>query len=112
MQSLQAAAPLARRETDPGTRAVLRILRTDSLDASDSRLVGLLDAEEAVRARAFRIAADCASYLGAHALLRTLLTQACGGERAPHAWRFEAGVHGKPRLAAGPAFNLSHCRGM
>jgi 4'-phosphopantetheinyl transferase len=112
MQSLQVATPRERTDTLPAACVTLRILRTDSIDEGDARLLGLLDAAEAARARAFRVAADRKSYVAAHALLRTLLSNRSAGPRAPDAWRFETGAHGKPSLAAGPAFNLSHCRGM
>jgi len=112
MPSLLAATPRGKSSTVPESPVALRILRTDSLDDGDSRLASLLDDVEVTRARAFRVAADRKSYIGAHALLRVLLSDATGGTRAPQSWRFEAGPRGKPALAAGPAFNLSHCRGM
>jgi 4'-phosphopantetheinyl transferase len=68
--------------------------------------LGIVSAEERVRAERFRHAADRRSYLCAHAALRVLL----GGERQLpfEARSFASGSHGKPFLPESAArFNLS-----
>lgn len=73
----------------------------------------LLDEAERERWQRFRFAADRRLYLVAHALLRTTLSRYA--PTTPAAWRFVAGAHGKPALAASPddglRFNLSHAGG-
>lgn len=78
-------------------------------------LHALLNDEEQRQAASFYQLADRHSYIAAHALLRQVLTGWFG--RPPQAWRFAAGEHGKPELAAGEnlpdiRFSLSHARGM
>jgi 4'-phosphopantetheinyl transferase len=98
-------------------RVTVRLLCTDAVADGDADLLARLDAREAAQAARFVHAADRQAYLGAHALLRTLLSRAIANARAPAAWRFVEGDRGKPRLAPGQSsrdlrFNLSHCRGM
>jgi 4'-phosphopantetheinyl transferase len=117
MQSLQPAMQCEDVAAVARPCASVRLLRTEALAGDDPRLVARLDAHEAARAAKFREAADRDAYVGAHALLRTLLSQAVPGASPPREWRFVEGARGKPRLAAGQAardlrFNLSHCRGM
>lgn len=67
-----------------------------------------LPAEEQARADRFRFAADRASYVAAHALLRAIL--AAHGVAAP---RFVLGPFGRPELALPPGglrFSLTHTR--
>lgn len=95
----------------------VRLLCTDALDDGDAALAARLGTDEAARAAKFHHAADRRAYAGAHALLRTLLSQALPGEVAPRGWRFDQGPRGKPHLAPGQGardvrFNLSHCRGL
>lgn len=71
----------------------------------------LLDAHELARMQRLVFARDRHRFLVSHALLRSVLS--LYGGAAPAAWRFIAGVHGKPALAPGPDalaadFNLSH----
>lgn len=74
-----------------------------------------LESAEQARADRFRDAADRETWTAAHALKRALLASATAVPAA--AWRFVAGVHGKP--AIDPQlnhprlrFNLSHTRGL
>jgi len=65
--------------------------------------------------RRFRFERDQHSYLLAHALQRSLLSQLCGV--APRELRFEAGTHGRPELvwperAPRLRFNISHTHGL
>jgi 4'-phosphopantetheinyl transferase len=69
---------------------------------------GALSAEEGARADRFRLAADRAAYVAAHALLRALL--AAHGVPRP---RFAAGPWGRPELADAAVplrFSLTHTR--
>ena len=77
--------------------------------------LALLDAAERAQALRFRHAEDRLCYAAAHALLRTMLSEAAAV--APGDWRFVRTPSGKPRLdpAAGwpdLRFSLSHTRGM
>ena len=79
-------------------------------DAAPS-LVGLLDDHERDRLARFRRPADRARYLAAHALARLALAPLVG--RDPAALLFDrtcrcGAQHGKPVLANGPGFSLSH----
>lgn len=75
------------------------------------RLAGLLSEEERARAARFRFERNRREYVAAHALKRTMLSAAAGGD--PRAWRFAAEPGGKPFVAGGgPHFNLSHCEGL
>jgi 4'-phosphopantetheinyl transferase len=76
---------------------------------------GRLDEAEREKASRFRREEDRCHYLAAHALLRQMLTVHAG--TAPQDWRFDAGPHGRPELAAGQTplpirFSLSHTQGM
>jgi 4'-phosphopantetheinyl transferase len=73
----------------------------------------LLSAGEQARADKFHFPEDRASYIAAHALLRSMLSHRTEAPLA--AWRFAEDANGKPEIAA-PAdtnlrFNLSHTRG-
>ncbi|MFJ9175480.1 4'-phosphopantetheinyl transferase family protein [Streptomyces sp. NPDC102360] len=77
--------------------------------------VGVLDAEEARRAAAFRFERHRVRYIAAHLALRGILGERLG--RAPSDVRFTrlacpgcGGPHGRPALAdtPGPHFSLSH----
>jgi 4'-phosphopantetheinyl transferase len=78
------------------------------------RLVDLLDGHERTRLAAFRIPADAARYLAAHALVRLVLASRLGTD--PAALVFDRTCrcgqqHGKPRLAGPgthPEFSLTH----
>jgi 4'-phosphopantetheinyl transferase len=67
----------------------------------------LLSAEENRNAEAFHFEKDRQRYAVARGALRTILAERMG--MLPEALRFEHGPHGKPFLADGPEFNLSHC---
>jgi 4'-phosphopantetheinyl transferase len=75
----------------------------------------MLDAEELIRADRYHFAADRNSYTAAHALLRSMLSEATG--ISTNLWRFVTGEFGKPALAAdfrecNLHFNISHTRGL
>jgi len=74
----------------------------------------VLDATELARADRFVFAADRESFIAAHALVRSMLSEATG--RPPASWRFAAGPFGKPAVHADGfpitlGFNISHTRG-
>jgi 4'-phosphopantetheinyl transferase len=74
-------------------------------------LVTLLDAHERARLDRFRMPADRARYVAAHALTRIVLADAVG--RPAGDLRFDRTCqcgqqHGKPVLVDGPGFSLTH----
>jgi 4'-phosphopantetheinyl transferase len=74
----------------------------------------LLSDEERARATRFVRAGDRVLFTVAHALVRSALSRAAAV--APADWRFQAGAHGRPRIA-GPVvddldFNLAHSEGI
>lgn len=83
-------------------------------DIDDAALLqgyrALLDDNELARLRRFVFADDRRRFLVSHALVRCVLS--CYADIAPEKWRFVAGAHGKPALAADTClpigFNLSH----
>jgi len=87
-----------------------------ALDASDalfSSAKSLLDESERTRADRFVFERDRVRYVIAHARLRCVLARELSID--PRELRFEAGAHGKPRIAStqnsiGLDFNLSHSR--
>lgn len=95
---------------------VLRLADPETVAATEGeRLERLLSAEERDRLRGFRSEAAAAQFLVARGLLRLALSASAPVE--PTDWRFEAGPHGKPRVAAPSIardlrFNLSHTRGL
>ena len=76
------------------------------------RYEALLDVTERSRLARFHNARDARTFLIAHALVRTTLSQFA--DTHPHEWRFRTNEFGRPEIA-GPAgagtlrFNLSHC---
>ncbi len=72
----------------------------------DQRLTALLSAEERARRERFLDESSGRLWAGAHGLLRRLLADYLGAD--PRALAFVSGPGGKPALAAGPAFNISH----
>jgi 4'-phosphopantetheinyl transferase len=79
------------------------------LDAAHHNLDGLLSPQERERARRVVQARDARRWKRSRGLLRLLLGEHLGAD--PGGLRFEAGEHGKPRLAGedgGLRFNLSH----
>ena len=94
----------------------VRYRLTDDLD-EDARqtALSLLSSDERARYERFRLDDDRREFAAAHALLRTTLSEFEG--ISPRGWRFDAGSHGKPALAAGLSdlplsFNLSHTHGL
>ena len=88
-------------------------------DRLDSRAIEdasrSLSGDECARAVRFRFADDRRDYIVAHDLLRRALSRYAPIE--PPDWRFEAGTHGKPFVAAPDlpsrlSFSLSHTRGV
>ena len=77
------------------------------------RYGALLDAEERARHARFHFARDAHTFLIAHALVRTALSQFA--DVPPSEWRFRTNAYGRPdvEISAGTLrFNLSHCRGL
>jgi 4'-phosphopantetheinyl transferase len=76
--------------------------------------LGWLDSDEIARADRFRVDHARIAYVGAHALVRSLL--AVAGPYPPEEWRFVSDDGGKPSvdpaLASPVRFNLSHTRGL
>ena len=93
-----------------------RWLRVETADAVHlSRWRGMLDAEELVQADRYKFAADRDIFTAAHALARTMLSDATGLPTST--WRYVKGRSGKPALAADCGddllhFNLSHTDGL
>lgn len=80
-----------------------------------ARWRGMLDAEELARADRFMFDPDREIFTAAHALARSVLSEATG--RPTAFWRYAKGPSGKPRLAmedaaGGLRFNISHTSGM
>ncbi len=75
---------------------------------------GWLHPDEVARADRFRFDADRLAYIGAHALLRSLLASV--GQYPAGEWRFVSDERGKPEidpaLASPLRCNLSHSRGL
>ena len=78
--------------------------------ARERRLSGVLDPDERARAARFVRPDDRVRYRVAHGALRTILGGCTGA--APADLRFAGGEHGKPLLAGGPHFSLSHSGGI
>jgi len=77
------------------------------VDAGElAALTGLLGADERARADRFRFARDRRRFIVRRARLRQRLGAWVG--RAPESLVFAANSHGKPVLADGPPFSLSH----
>lgn len=81
-------------------------------DAALERCSSLIDERERTRMASFRFAADRRSYLVAHGLLRSTLSDF--GDVDPEAWRFVAAEGERPELHPSHGsrlrFNLSHTR--
>jgi 4'-phosphopantetheinyl transferase len=80
-----------------------------------SRWRSMLDPQESVRADSYHFAADRNTYTAAHALLRSMLSEATG--IPTQLWRFVIEEFGKPELAVqfrecNLHFNISHTRGL
>ena len=81
----------------------------DADPRDESELDGLLDAAERDRAGRFFFPLLRRRYRVGRAALRCLL--GAWTERAPTSFVFATGPQGKPTLAGGPSFNVSHCEG-
>ncbi len=92
----------------------LRWLKVEAFEDDVWRsLKQMLDQSERARAERFHFEHDSQSYIAAHALTRAMLSQHTG--KAPSAWCFETGPHGKPIVTGTDVplrFNLSHTRGL
>lgn len=91
----------------------LVVLRVSQYAAEAARHTDLLSAEESVRAREFVRGEDRERYLVAHVALRRELAARTGGDPAALALTREpcplcGGAHGRPALAGGPHFSLTH----
>jgi len=85
----------------------------DRLDVDDTTLAALtavIGADERARAERFRFPRDRRRFVVRRARLRQLLGAWVG--RAPAALTFTENSHGKPVLADGPPFSLSHSADM
>jgi 4'-phosphopantetheinyl transferase len=78
--------------------------------ASERRLSAVLNRDERARAARFVMPDDRLRYRVAHGALRTILGGCTGA--VPADLRFARGEHGKPLLAGGPHFSLSHSGGI
>jgi 4'-phosphopantetheinyl transferase len=78
----------------------------------DKPMWGLLDADEANRAKRFREPLDSRRYVVSHAVLRSILSKYLNEK--PESIEYERGLHGKPGIAGGSwlRFNMSHSNGM
>lgn len=88
-------------------------LLSHDLDAdprSDAELDALLTMDERARAERFAFARLRRRYRVGRAVLRCALARITGGP--PAGLAFVSGPQGKPALADGPAFNLSHSEGL
>lgn len=88
----------------------LHLWRLDPGPRDVARLAAHLDPAEAARAARFVRPSDRDAYRVGRGRLREVLARWCGC--APEALHFEAGAAGKPSLACGPQFNLSHSGGL
>ncbi len=78
--------------------------------ATVAAMTAIVGPEERARADRFHFARDRHRFVVRRGRLRQLLGAWVG--RAPEALHFTANSHGKPILADGPAFSLSHSAGM
>ncbi len=96
------------RPRDALTQGVLHLYRArlDSPPVAPADLAGLLSPAESERGARFHFERDRLRHQTSTGLLRHLLGTLL--ERDPAGLVFETGPHGKPALAGGPAFNVSH----
>ncbi|MDJ0630923.1 MAG: 4'-phosphopantetheinyl transferase superfamily protein [Rhodobacter sp.] len=88
-----------------GARLVTFRLDSDA-DIALAAAERLLSDDETARAARFHFDRDRHRYIRARGVLRRVLGEAT--DQPPEALCFDYGPRGKPRLAVGPAFNLSH----
>jgi 4'-phosphopantetheinyl transferase len=87
----------------------VRLHAANTLDFGEqdlARFAGHLDPAERARAERFVFDVHRRRFVVAHGLLREILARETG--RAPAEIAFEFGPAGKPRLAGGPHFSLTH----
>lgn len=72
----------------------------------EAQLATLLDADERARAARFRFARDRRRFVVRRGRARQWLAEEAGGD--PARLRFTVNAYGKPELAGGPRFSLSH----
>lgn len=89
----------------PGVLHLYRV-RLDAPPVAPNDLAGLLSPAESERGARFHFERDRLRHETSTGLLRLLLGTLLG--RDPAGLVFETGAHGKPALATGPAFNVSH----
>ena len=89
----------------PGEVHVWRASLDPGADTLD-RLRSTLEPDEHARAERFRVAHGQRRFVAARGVLRDVLARYTGRDAA--SLRFEYGERGKPSLAGGPHFNLSH----
>ena len=82
-------------------------LPTQAVDAC----MAMLNAAERERAGRFKVPGAKGQFIVAHALTRLALSAAMP-EIAPADWSFDRGAAGKPFVAGGPHFSLSHTAGL
>lgn len=85
---------------------------TDCDTIDDEPMRGLLDADEANRAKRFREPVDSRRYIVSHGVLRSILSKYM--DMKPEIIKYERSLYGKPGLAGGSwlHFNMSHSNGM
>lgn len=107
------------RVTLPPKRDEIQVWYCATSESPDAGLLArcqeILSADELARAARFMFDRDRNTYLVAHALVRTRLSQATGVD--PVDWAFVANKYGRPEISApkeqeGVRFNLSHTRGL
>lgn len=101
----------------PVPTATIFLCQPDLID--DAQLLAcyeaLLDATERSRLARFHFRRDAHTFLVAHALVRTALSQFADVD--PSQWKFRTNRFGRPSVDApadsiAPRFNLSHCHGL
>ncbi|MCC6981719.1 MAG: 4'-phosphopantetheinyl transferase superfamily protein [Bauldia sp.] len=91
---------------EPGAIVEVFVVHSDNLVEEADALLPALSPAEAERAARYRRSEDRSRFIIGRGLLRRLL-----GDRlavAPRSLPIEAGPFGKPALAGGPGFNVSH----
>lgn len=78
------------------------------MESHEAALAAVLNEAELAHAARYRFDDDRRRYVLGRGALRYLLADAAGG--TPAGLQIEYGPHGKPYLAGGPAFNVSHTR--
>ena len=113
--SEHAASRMTYETLDAGTVRVRWLSLEDCPEHYIFRWRAVLDAAEIARADCLHFVADRNAFIAAHALLRTMLSEAT--DLHPASWRYVKSAHGKPAIAPGLGdesiqFNISHTRGL